>query len=135
MDDKLHKIHNLVGAITEEQLRYVDSFVGDNIGLFMPIGGVCYYALMPDHTHPSYMFILPFTDDTSLMIRNKIIAARRGELFALSPDIPHHECPSDFIPRYIAIFIAKDLFEKELSQYPINQDILFNGVDFQIILI
>lgn len=57
MDEKLHKIRNLVGAITEEQLRYVDSFVGDNIGLFMPVGGTCYYALPGLNRHS----ILPLT--------------------------------------------------------------------------
>jgi AraC-like DNA-binding protein len=132
MKNDLSQIQKLVGAVTDEQLRYVDSFVGENIGLFMPVGGSCFYALTPLHTHPSYMFVLPFNEQTSLKIGERIIHGRHGKLMALSPDIPHHELPSDSLPRYIAIFIHRDFFEKELSQYPVNQALLFNGEFYEV---
>ncbi len=47
--EKLEKIRGLVGDVTSEQLRYVDSFVTRKIGLFMPVGGACFYALTPEH--------------------------------------------------------------------------------------
>ena len=132
MKDELYKIRKLVGEITKEQLRYVDSFVGDNIGIFMPAGGPCFYALTPLHSHPSYMFVLPFNDQTSIKIDGKIITAKHGRLLALSPDIVHHECPSDYPPRYIAIFIDKGFFEKQLSRYPIKQGIVFHGESYDV---
>lgn len=132
MEDNLKEIRRLVGTITKEQLRYVDSFMGDHIGIFMPAGGPCYYALTPLHSHPSYMFVLPFDDQTSINIDGKIITAKHGKLFSLSPNIVHHECPSDYPPRYIAIFIDKGFFEKQLSQYQIKQDILFHGESYDV---
>lgn len=53
MKNDLLIIQKFVGAINREQLRYVDSFAGEDITLFMPVGGACYYALIPEHTHPS----------------------------------------------------------------------------------
>jgi AraC-like DNA-binding protein len=132
MRDDLKKIRKLVGTITKEQLRYVDSFTGDHIGIFMPVGGPCFYALTPMHSHPSYMFVLPFNDQTSVNIDGRTITAKHGKLFALSPDIVHHEAPSDYPPRYIAVFIDKGFFEKQLSQYPIKQGTVFHGESYDV---
>lgn len=63
--EKLEKIRALVGDATSEQLRYVDFFVTREIGLFMPVGGACFYALTPEHSHPAYMFVLHFDDPCS----------------------------------------------------------------------
>ena len=61
----IQTIRKLVGTVTKEQLRYVDCFVADDMALFMPVGGACLYAITPEHTHPSYMFVLHFDDRTS----------------------------------------------------------------------
>lgn len=127
MENDLLVIQKFVGSINIEQLRYVDSFVGEDMALFMPVGGACYYALIPEHAHPSYMFVLPFDDRTSLMLDGKVITTGHGRLFALSPEIPHHELPSDYPPRYIAIFINKEFFEKQLREYPVRGDVIFRG--------
>jgi len=125
--EKLAKIRGLVGEVTSEQLRYVDSFVTGEIGLFMPVGGACFYALTPEHSHPAYMFVLHFDDQTSLKLNGRIITARPGKIFCLSPGIAHQELPSDFPPRYIAIMIGKSFFEMQLSFYPVNKEISFDG--------
>jgi AraC family transcriptional regulator len=127
---KLDRIRGLVGPITEEQLRYVDSFVSKEVGLFMPVGGACFYALTPRHSHPGYMFVLAFDDLTGLRLGEKIIAAQPGRLLALSPDIPHHELPSDSPPRYIAVFIDRVFFSRQLRHYPAAQNIRFEGASF-----
>lgn len=124
----MRKIRKLVGDITEKELRYVDSFAGERICLFMPAGGACFFALTPLHSHPSYMFVLAFNEETSVRIGKRIIKTEPGKVFALSPGIAHHELPSDTPPRYIAIFIEKDFFEKELSYYTPKDDISFNGI-------
>lgn len=121
----------MVGNITKEQLRYVDYFINENIGLFMPVGGPCFYALAPKHTHPSYMIILPFDDETSLNLNGKTIASKYGEIFILSPNIAHFELKSDFPPRYIAIFIKERFFKNLLTNYPVKSNIIFYGNSYK----
>ncbi len=132
MEKEIEKIRKLIGAITYEQLRYVDCFIGEDIGLFMPLGGACFFALTPMHSHPSYLFILSFNNQTSLKINGKVKAAMPGKIFALSPHIAHHELPSDYPPRYIAVFIDEKFFKMQLIQYPVQQDIIFRGESFNI---
>ena len=130
---ELESIRRLVGQIDKEQLRYVDCFPGADIGLFMPVGGACFYALTPLHSHPSYMFILPFNDQTSLQIEGKTVTATPGRIFSLSPDIVHHELPSDSPPRYIAVFIGKEFFENQITPYPINKEVIFRGESYDMV--
>ncbi|MBI5057383.1 MAG: helix-turn-helix transcriptional regulator [Nitrospirae bacterium] len=124
---ELEIIRRLVGDATSEQLRYVDSFVTGEIGLFMPVGGACLYALTPEHSHPAYMFVLNFDDQTGVKLNGRTITARPGKIFCLSPGTAHQELPSDFTPRYIAILIGKSFFERQLSFYPVKRDICFDG--------
>src|SRR5512143_4057779 len=126
-NEELWKIRGLIGDATSEQLRYVDSFVTRDIGLFMPVGGACFYALTPEHSHPAYMFVLHFDDQTSVKLNGRIITARPGKVFSLSPGIAHQELPSDVPPRYIAILIGKSFFERQLSFYPLIREIYFEG--------
>lgn len=121
------RISSLVGPVTEEQLRFVDCFVTKNIGLFTPAGGACFYALSPEHTHPSYMFIISFNDETQIKIYGKIVTAVSGKLFCLSPDIPHHEISSEFPPRYIAVLVNRHFFKRQLAMYTVKQNIKFTG--------
>jgi AraC-like DNA-binding protein len=124
----LRRIRKLVGAVNREQLRYVDSFVADEVALFMPVGGACFYALTPEHTHPSYMFVLDFTARTSTRLDKKTIIGKPGKVLALSPDLPHQELPSDEPPRYIAIMISKQFFEKQYRSYSRKKPGVFRGI-------
>ena len=127
MRQKIGAIRKLVGRVTEEQLRYVDCFAGEHIGLFMPVGGACFYALTPEHSHPAYMFLLHFDDRTSMKLGGKTITARHGKIFALPPGIAHQELPSDSPSRYIAILIEEVFFNKQLSLYPADPAIPIGG--------
>ncbi|MDD5772393.1 MAG: AraC family transcriptional regulator [bacterium] len=126
-EEILKQVRGLVGPIIEEQLRYVDCFVTKNIGLFTPVGGACFYSLSLEHSYPSYMFVISFNDETKFKIYGKIISSVSGKLFCLSPDIPHHELPSEFPPRYIAIFVNKYFFKRQLAMYKVKQNIKFTG--------
>ncbi|MBI5205555.1 MAG: helix-turn-helix transcriptional regulator [Nitrospirae bacterium] len=126
-EKELGKVRRLVGRITKKQMRYVDSFVADDVGLFMPVGGACFYALTPEHTHPAYMFILHFNEQTAVKLDGRIRAAQSGKMFALSPEIAHQELPSDSPPRYIAILIERKFFENQIRQYPVNEKIFLRG--------
>lgn len=129
---KLEKIRRLVGQITDEQLRYVDSFVSDEIGLFMPVGGACFYARTPRHQHPAYMFVLNFDDLTRMRLGDKVIVAQPGRLSALSPFILHDELSSDLPPRYIAVFVDREYFDNELKHYPGKNDLSLHGEFYDV---
>jgi AraC family transcriptional regulator len=126
----LATIRNLVGAITKEQLRYVDCFVARDIALFMPVGGPCFYALTPEHTHPGYMFILNFNEEVVVRLDGRKIAGKPGKVFALSPDIPHQELPSVSPPRYIGVMISRRFFEKHYRLYTRRKPEIFRGTFF-----
>lgn len=118
---EIDEIRGLVGAVTKEQLRYVDCFAAGDLGLFMPVGGACFFARTPLHSHPSYMFVLHFDEQTALEIEGRTITAQYGKMFGLLPEVPHTELLSDSPPRYIAVMISKRFFEKQLRQYPVKQ--------------
>ncbi len=106
----------------------MDCFVADEIALFMPVGGPCFYARTPEHTHPGYMFILYFNDQIAVRLDRKTLSGRPGRVFALSPGIPHQELPTDEPPRYIGMLISKRLFEKHYGLYSRKKPDVFNGV-------
>jgi AraC family transcriptional regulator len=127
MKNELPSIRRLVGEITKEQLRYIDCFVADKVALFMPVGGPCFYALTPEHTHPSYLFVLNFDEQVVVRLDSRKIASRPGKVFALSPAIPHQELPSDSPPQYIGIMISKHFFEKHYGLYSRKRPEVFRG--------
>ncbi len=127
MKNDLAAIRRLVGVITKEQLRYVDCFVADKIAMFMPVGGPCFYALTPEHTHPSYMFVYHFNDQNVVKIDGKKVSGKPGKVFALSPSVPHQELPSDSPPRYIGMFINRKFFEKQYQSCSGKKPALFRG--------
>lgn len=51
---------------------------------------------------------------------------------AISSNIPHYEVFSERFPRYIAIFIDKDFFEEQLSQYSMVKHVYFNGTSIPL---
>ncbi len=113
MKNRLPAIRKLVGTATPEQLRYIDCFVAEDIALFMPMGGPCFYALTPEHAHPAYMFVLNFDDRTVVRMDGKEIASRPGKVFALSPGVAHQELAVDLPPRYIVAMIGRKFFERQ----------------------
>jgi AraC-like DNA-binding protein len=118
MNKSLTISKNLVGkTITQENLKYVDAYLNEKLSIYTPIGGCCGYAVSPNHTHPSYMFSLPYDSETTLMIRGKKVETAPNTLFALSPKIEHSEIQNYLPPKYSAIFIDKEYFEEAFFLY------------------
>lgn len=114
----LKSIKNLVGeSITKENLTFVDSFVYKWLGVFIPIGGNCGYAITSSHTHPSYMFVVSYDDQSSIFVGDKKFQSSPDSIFCLSPNIPHHEIQDYIPPKYCAIFIDAIRFQKILNIY------------------
>lgn len=60
-------IQSLVGNTISEHLKYVDCYVGGQLGLFIPSVGFCQYAIKQYHTHPSYSFVLLPTPNDNII--------------------------------------------------------------------
>ena len=120
-------IRRLVGDITVDQLRHIDYAVNGELGLFMPIAGPCYYAAMPDHTHPSFSFVYAFDDYCRIKIGDRIKRSVHGKVCAISPGVFHQELESEMPPRYIAIFISAGYFEEQLKYYGAGENPCLRG--------
>lgn len=116
-DERLELLRRVTGPVTPDQLRYVDSFPGVRSALFMPVAGACFYSLSKNHTHPGYMFVASFDDRGRVVIDDEEIVPIPDRVLALSPEILHHELPSDAPPRYVALLIEPKLFEEEWQRY------------------
>lgn len=133
----LISIQRLVGNITEKNLQYVDYYISQDFGMFIPSVGFCEYAIIPQHTHPAYSFVLFFSENQSIVPLSIEVLPNHYLVTAISPHIPHEEKKTDMFTRYIAIFISSDFFEKNYSvysnqhpkeyfwkQFLVNQDIM-----------
>lgn len=121
MEAQIEQIRRLVGNVTEHQIRHIDSYVCEQLGVFLPMSGPCDYALSPKHSHPSYMFVCGFNGDVEVDVSGRIVTSPAGTVQCMSPGIEHQELPSNEIPRYNAIFIGASFFEKQAQYY--NADI------------
>lgn len=115
--NSLQMIKNLVGEITESNLKYVDCYVSEELGIFIPSVGFCEYAIIPQHTHPAYSFALFFSKEQNIVVPEKEIMENHYLMTAISPDVPHEENISDSFTRYVAIFISKKYFETQFTMY------------------
>ena len=128
LNNDLKIIQNLVGeTITNENLKFVDCFISSKLSLFIPIGGNCGYAITPEHSHPAYMFVIPYDSETVVYIDKKRIQSYPNSIFCLSPYINHHEIQNYLPPKYCAIFIAKELFVTNFKSYS-DELPYFNGL-------
>jgi AraC-like DNA-binding protein len=104
------RIKQLVGDITEEQLRLVEVFLGSHFGLFVPVLGQCGYAITENHTHPSWM-VLVSSADVALVGMASVNAPPGYHLRIMAPGVRHQEQVSDEPNRYYAMMIAPCWFE------------------------
>jgi len=108
-------IASLVGdSVKKDDLKYVDCFMHDNIGLFIPSMGKCQYAQRDNHIHPSYMIVILFSAEN---IEADVKAKRNYYLATVtSPDIPHCDIADEKI-KYYCLLINKHYFEEQYRMY------------------
>lgn len=114
---ELAKIQELVGHISEDDLKYVDAFVTEHLGIFIPSVGFCQYAIRAGHTHPSYSFVIFFSAEQNFLDTTIPLAEDHYLGACLSPELPHEEKETETFTRYIALFINKDYFEQQRRSY------------------
>ena len=121
-EQDMENIKNLVGEdITSDNLKYVDAYVCDKLGIFIPSIGFCEYAIKPNHTHPSYSFIIFFSENQNMIDVKIKVPSNHYLISAISPEICHEEEKSDTFNHYIAIFIDKDFFDNQYAIYDANK--------------
>lgn len=113
----ISQIENFTGSITAEHLCYVHSFVSSDVALFMPVAGPCQLAVTPMHTHPSYMFVISFSANSSIVTEQFTYKSEPNIVSFLPADIPHHEVNETGIPRYVAVFVKPEFLEKQARAY------------------
>ena len=109
-------IQKLIGKdVTQKDLEFVDCYVQPHLGVFIPFGDGCKYAKRLNHTHPSYMITIYFSEVNEQI--NPDIEVKDNEYFAsiLSPEIPH----TDDLPgyHYYCILIEPEYFEQAYLKY------------------
>lgn len=115
MKNVFENTKDLVGDISEKDLKYVDFYVQHGFGVFIPTVGYCEYAITKGHSHPSYSFILYFGDT---IFKSNIKASENEYLVqSIYPEFPHEETKGEKFNRYIAIMISKDIYENEYLHY------------------
>lgn len=128
----IKKVQALVGEITEVDLRYVDYYVSDNFGIFIPSVGYCQYAIRPRHVHPAYSFVLFFSEKQSIVPVNIEMLPEHYLVTAMAPDVPHEEDPSDTFTRYIALMISRELYESQYTAYSQKPSAHYNWDQFLV---
>lgn len=117
----IQTIQRLVGPITEKQIRFIDSFIFEDVGVFLPVAGQCFYALTPEHVHPSYMIVYSFKGEGDGWINGiKQAALKPGEFLFMAPNIKHQENETNEIPRYLALCLMPQLIEPIAEEYNIT---------------
>lgn len=130
--EKIKEAQKLVGNVSEDDLRNVDWYVHNDVGIFIPSIGFCEYAVLNQHTHPSYSFIIFFSSEEQKMVKTKIKVRPTYYLTtALSPEIPHEEEGEQFT-RYMALFISKELYESQYLIYKNNLPENYNWEQFLV---
>lgn len=129
----LKTIQKLVGNITPQQMKYVDSYTGKRAAIFVPATGQCAYSTTKDHTHPAYSFILLTGDSLTVASKDgNSIFGNSNTLVAMSPNFKHHEEKVDTYVRYYAIMIDKDLFEGTFELYSEKDMPVFENQPFVV---
>jgi AraC-like DNA-binding protein len=125
--DELTHVRRLVGHITREQLQHVDWSLSRHLGIFTPVSGPCLYAISPEHTHPTYSFVLSFDGATMVRVTNGLLSYPPGSLSGMSPGFAHQEVPGDGPSRYAAIMVTSRFFKSVVAAYPLARTPILRG--------
>lgn len=133
MNDKdFFRVRQLVGEVTERQLRNVDCYVSENLGIFVPSVGFCEYAITPSHTHPSYSFtIFPTLAQTYMTIEIDV-PANHYAAAAMAPRVPHEEPVHDTFVRYIAVCISETFYLEQYAFYDKKAPVIHGMQQFSV---
>ena len=108
---------SLIGEdLQEGDLKNVDCYVHEKMGLFIPSTGTCGYAQQDGHTHPAYMVVIMFS--TEALTFSPVITLKRNHYLTTvtSPFVAHNDLSRDFT-HYYSVMIDKQYFEEQYKLY------------------
>jgi AraC-like DNA-binding protein len=82
-------------------------------------------AESPMHSHPAHMFVIYFTDTTTLVMPKNRYRSEPGHVVYLPPDAPHHMVNEARTPYDVAIFIHPAFMRAQAEvyqEYPLRLD-------------
>lgn len=97
----MKNIQSLVGSsITESNLKHVDVYISEKLGIFIPSTGFCEYAIKYNHTHPSYSFIIFFSENQNIIDLKTQVPENYYLISAMSPEIgPEEKITIEFLSK------------------------------------
>lgn len=125
------KVQKFAGNVCEKDMELIDYYIGKDMGVFVPNGGLFEYA-MDSHNLPTYLFCFIYHNRTCVNIEGKVIPVKPGELIAISPNVEHYEEPVDMQSRYYAICITAQKFEKVFGELSEEELKVFKGAYFEL---
>lgn len=111
-----NRVKAFAGNVTQNDFKLVDTYIGDNIGIFIPNGGIFEYATTT-HQWPTYLFCSSSHTRSYVNIDDRLYPMKPGELLSISPNVPHYEVPVDMQSHYYALCIQPEYFENKLLEY------------------
>lgn len=122
-EEALNIIRSVVGQFTKKELSVMeklnDCYIRSPLSIFVPSIGICEYSVSPNHSHPGYSFIISLKGDGRYIVegKNKHTDIRiHNPVVCFSPGVEHQEIISEGEQNYIAVFIQKRFYEKQLSE-------------------
>lgn len=111
---------SLLGPVAHGDLRYVDVYVGRDMGIFIPSVGFCGLALRKGHTHPAFSITL-FPDPGMDFLFHGAYPPGPEEYLAaaISPGVPHEEAEGGEYVSYFAVMVGPELCGKLAAEYAI----------------
>lgn len=96
----------------------MESYLHPLMAVFIPMTKPCEYSVSTPHSHPSYSFVYTFDRRSEVIIQGKTVheSGEDNLFWYFPPDMKHQEVMREGINEYIALFIQRDFFEKELKK-------------------
>ncbi len=138
--EEIDIINSHVGNMSTEALsnlfRNIDYYINENVSVFIPLYNYCHYAVMPNHSHNSYSFIIYVdnSEDSLFKVEGKevVIPKMKGyTCVAFSPNVEHQEIIEEGFASYYAVFVSVNYFERIYKNYT-SENPLFRGGVFSI---
>jgi len=115
---EFERIQRYVGNVPFDQHKFIDSYLGKELAVFIPNGGLVEFVQVK-HSHPAYFFYVMSHSRNYVQFEDQTIAVQPDKLLVISPGVEHSEVPLDMQTRYCAISFQKEYFESLMHKHGI----------------
>jgi len=115
--DTIAQISEYLGEVAPGQLRGIDCFVGEHVAMLMSVSEERQLAESHLHSHPAHLFVIHFTDTTTLVMSKNRYRPMPGHVVYMPPNTPHHTVNEARTPHDIAVFIHPAFMTAQAEAY------------------